>query len=217
MDSTALSRHPTIQAALALARRWCVGRIIDDAPALAHAVKVAAKLREHVPEPDPQLVAAVLLHDGPEFAPPNVDLDAVLAELGPQVRQVVRALEAEHASLGSSGRVPFAPEDRWVWWASAADKIVALSSMLRRAAKSGGPAFWAKRTAFIDALPYLLAFSEAAEPHLPQTMAAELSQLVAVAWQAPPAMVVKGGHGQAARPLLCRSSSLGQLAGLWAG
>jgi hypothetical protein len=53
MNSTALSRHPTIHAALALARRWCVGRIIDDAPALAHAVKVAATLHRHVPDPDP--------------------------------------------------------------------------------------------------------------------------------------------------------------------
>jgi HD domain len=200
MSSKARGGHPTIDVALILARKWCAGHVVGEAPALAHAVKVAATLRRHVPDADPQLVAAVLLHDSPEFAPPGVDLDAVLAELGPQVPRIVRALHAEHAGLDPAGGVPFDPADRWVWCASAADKIVALLSMLRRAAKSGdAAAFWARRSAFIDALPYFWAFYEAARLRLPQGMAAELGQLIAVAWQAPPGLVVKVGHGPGVR------------------
>jgi hypothetical protein len=192
--------HPVVEEALRLARAWCAGHIIDDAPALAHAVKVATTLCRHLPDADPQLVAAVLLHDSPEFAPPEVELDAVLATLGPQVKRIVRALEAEHEAINSPSGPPIDTDDTWVWCASAADKIVALTSLLSRAATSGDAAtFLSKRDAFITALPYLWSFHQAAKPYLPETMAAELGQLVAVALQAPPGEVVKVGHGPAAR------------------
>ena len=71
-------RHPLIDNALADARRWCAGQVIDDRPALAHAARVAVTLGEHVTDPAPELIAAALLHDSPEFAPAGIDLDAVL-------------------------------------------------------------------------------------------------------------------------------------------
>lgn len=93
-------RHPTVDTALALARTWCAGHVIDDAPALGHAIRVALTLDRHVPDAHPELVAAVLLHDSPEFAPAGLTLDELLtARLGPAVTRVVRALEAEHIGL----------------------------------------------------------------------------------------------------------------------
>jgi hypothetical protein len=56
-------RHPIVADALVLAGEWCRGQIIDGAPALGHAVKVALMLDRHVPDPAPELVAAVLLHE----------------------------------------------------------------------------------------------------------------------------------------------------------
>lgn len=134
-------RHPTVDTALALARTWCVGHVIDDAPALGHAIRVALTLDRHVPDAHPELVAAVLLHDSPEFAPHSVNLDELLtARLGPAVSRVVRALEAEHIGLDTiPGGPPIPIGDPWVLHASAADKIVALTSMLRRAATASDP------------------------------------------------------------------------------
>lgn len=63
--------------------------------------------------------------------------------------------------------------------ASAADKIVALKSMLRRAATAPDPAtFWTRRAAFRALVPYFRAFHTAAAPHLPADMAADLDFIV---------------------------------------
>jgi (p)ppGpp synthase/HD superfamily hydrolase len=94
-------RHPLIDRALADARRWCAGQVIDDRPALTHAARVAVTLGEHVAHPAPELIAAALLHDSPEFAPAGIDLDAALGHrYGREVVRIVRALEAEHHGPG---------------------------------------------------------------------------------------------------------------------
>lgn len=174
-------RHPTIDTALELARTWCAGHLIDDAPSLGHAVRVALTLDRHLPDGPPELIAAALLHDSPEFAPADLNLDELLtARLGPTVTRVVRALEAEHLGLDTiPGGPPIPIEDPPVLHASAADKIVALTSMLRRAATAPDPAaFWARRTAFRDLVPYFRAFHTEAAPHLPASMAADLNRIV---------------------------------------
>ncbi len=174
-------RHPLVDTALNLARTWCTGHVIDDAPALGHAIRVTLTLGRHLPAAPPELIAAALLHDSPEFAA-GVDLDEVLtSRLGPAVTWVVRAPEAEHAALDTvPGGPPIPVNDPWVLHASAADKIVALTSMLRRAAAAGDPtAFWALRRAFRDLVPYFRAFHRLATPHLPASMAADLDLIVA--------------------------------------
>jgi hypothetical protein len=185
MTMLARPRHPTVETALTLARRWCRGQRIDGAPALAHAARVAATLDAYLPAPPPQLIAAALLHDAPEFAPaadPDLDLYPYLAEtVGAEAARVVRALEVEHSELGATPGPPVPLDDPWVLWASAADKVVALGSLLRRAEASGNPAgFWAARNAFAAIVPYLSRFHATAAPHLPGTMSTDLGRLVVV-------------------------------------
>lgn len=193
-------RHPIIATALGLARSWYAGRVIDGAPALGHAVKVALVLDRHLRHPPPELVAAVLLHDAPYFAPPGLDLDAVLTgRLGPEVTSVVRALEREHTALADQPVPTVDTSDRWTVRASAADKIVALGSILRRASRTDDPAgFWSRRAAFVTRVPYFRAFHTNTAPLLPGGMAGELGRLVTAAERAtahlgPPTPLGGGG------------------------
>jgi hypothetical protein len=173
-------RHPIIATALGLARSWYAGRVIDGTPALGHAVKVALVLDRRLLACPPELLAAVLLHDAPYFAPPGLDLDAVLTgRLGPEVCSVVRALEREHTALADQP-VPAADTgDRWTVRASAADKIVVLGSVLRRASRADDPAgFWSRRAAFLARVPCFRAFHTNTVRLLPGGMAGELGRLV---------------------------------------
>jgi hypothetical protein len=179
-------RHPLVATALRLARDWCQGHTVDGAPALAHAVQVAVKLGEHLPAAPPELVAAILVHDSPEFAPAGLDLDAVLTVwLGDDVRRVVRAMEREHLTLDA--RQPQLPplDDRWTLYASAADKIVSLGSILERAAGANDPEhFWRAREPFIELVPYFREFHTEVAPLLPKAMGEVLWRVVAMAEQA---------------------------------
>jgi hypothetical protein len=178
-------RHPTVDLALTLARRWCEGHRIDGAPALTHAVDVAQTLLRYVPDASPELIAAGLLHDSPEFSEPYVesplDLDSFLEGVfGPEVPVVVRALEREHNAMGDPEQV-FC-DDRDTLLLSAADKIVSLGSILRRAAGSDDEgAYWEARRPFLDAVPHFRRFFAHAAPVLPADMARELGALVSVA------------------------------------
>jgi hypothetical protein len=176
-------RHPIVADALTLAREWCAGHVIDNAPALAHAVRVAVVLGRHVPEVAPDLVAAVLLHDSPEFAPPDIDLDALLtARLSPAVTTVVRALERQHVALDHGAVPDLTAVDQWTVRASAADKIVSLGSILGRADRTADPAaYWIHRTAFLSRVGYFRAFHTTAGPLLPDRMGADLDRLVDLA------------------------------------
>ncbi|MGH8905798.1 MAG: HD domain-containing protein [Egibacteraceae bacterium] len=146
-------------------------------------MKVALKLEEHVPNAPVELVAAALLHDSHEFAPPTENLDATLtARLGAGVTRVIRALEREHRALAERLEPQAPTDDPWTLWASAADKIVSLTSILGRAAATDDPdAFWNARRPFIERISYLRRFHTSTAPHLPATMGAELGRLVDMA------------------------------------
>ena len=173
-------RHPIVADALELARDWCAGYVIDTAPALGHAVKVALALGRHVPNAAPELVAAALLHDSPEYAPKDIDLDATLtARFGAPVAHIVRGLEREHVALDQRPVPDVTTEDQWTLYASAADKIVSLWSIMHRAARAPDPAaYWRARRAFVARVPYFAAFHTSAAPHLPPGMAGELARIV---------------------------------------
>ena len=163
-------RHPLERAALELAGRWCAGHQIGHGRALPHAIDVAGALRDHVPNVDAEVVAAVLLHDAPYFAPDQVDLYPVLAaRLTPEVARIVRALEHEHATMDTS-QLANLVEDRPVLLASTADKLVSMANVLNRS--DDPPA------GFLRSVSYFVAFSEAARPQLPSAMATELEHLV---------------------------------------
>jgi hypothetical protein len=173
-------RHPLIDTALQLARDWCAGHIIDGAPALAHAVKVAVAVGMHLPDAEPQLVAAVLLHDSPFLAPADVDLDTTLTtQLDAEVTRIVRTLQREHDAMDCDPSDFALPGDGSIVVASAADKIVSITSILERAAAAPDQeAFWAVRQPFLRAALYFRAFHTAATPQLPGTMATHLGRLV---------------------------------------
>jgi hypothetical protein len=145
-------------------------------------------LERHVHNPAPELVAAALLHDISRHGPTDVDVDAVLTvRFTGRVARIVWALQHELDAAG-----PLAPpvlnlsdEDRWTLQVSAADKMVTLGSMLRRAANALDlAAYWEARAAFVARLPYFAQFHTSAAPHLPPSMAGELARLVVRAEQA---------------------------------
>jgi hypothetical protein len=174
--------HPIVSTALALARTWCEGHQIDGAPALAHALRVASLLGTHVPTVTPELLAAALLHDAPDFAPAAGvgDLDAVLTDrLSAEVARVVRALTDEHQELDEAGQAPPPIGDPPVLLLSAADKIVSVASVLDRADAAPDPGeFWSTRRAFFTAVPYVRAVHQAAADYLPPALADALHALV---------------------------------------
>ena len=121
-----------------------------------------------------------MLHDAPYFAPADVHLDAVLTtRLGYAVTRTVRALEREHSAMDGSATPHTEPSDLWTVYASVADKIVAISSILRRASRAEDEsAFWAQRTVFVSRIGYFRAFCDLAGPHIPVTMRNELDHVV---------------------------------------
>ncbi|GIJ50044.1 hypothetical protein Val02_69300 [Virgisporangium aliadipatigenens] len=171
-----LPRHPLVADALRLARTWCDGHVIDQAPAIAHAVRVATVLTRTLDPAPSQLVAAALLHDAPYFAPTDTDLDELLTNrFGPAVAQTVRGLEAEHVALDHSTEPDLNGLSDWTVYASAADKVASLTSILRRATHSGDTAaYFRDRPKFVARVPYFNAFAAAAKPRLPHRLAEEL-------------------------------------------
>lgn len=169
--------------ALDQARVWCAGHEIDQAPALRHAVAVTVVLGRHHPETRPDVLAATLLHDSPEYAPADIDLDEYLTwTYGGETRRIVREMERLQDDMRPGNRAPaLDPADAVVVRAVCADKIIAISSMLRRARHSGNEAkFWAKRQAFIDVLPYFAAFRALAVPVCATEMLDQLTGLIAM-------------------------------------
>ncbi|MET0492938.1 MAG: metal-dependent phosphohydrolase [Actinoplanes sp.] len=179
-------RATMIDTAIELSRGFCEGHIIDGSPALGHALKVARKVGKHHPTASPDLVAAVILHDAPDFAPADMDLDNVLTErLSPAVTRIVRAIEREHEALGRSEVPDVQTDDLDVLIATAADKVVSIGAITQRARRSPDPvSYWGSRRPFIKRVPYFRAFAAAAEPHLPAGLARELTAVVSNAYDA---------------------------------
>lgn len=178
MSALSQPRNPLIERALADARVWCRGHIIDDRPALAHAVRVASKLDHHAPG-RVGLICAALLHDSPQFAPDPIGLDVYLTgSYGREVTRVVRAMQQQHEAL-DSGDPPVLVDDVAVVLTSTADKIVALSSLLTRARRSGDvPGFFRVRQPLLRLLPYFRAYRQAGIGLIPPGMSAELARVL---------------------------------------
>jgi hypothetical protein len=169
-------RHPLIERALRDVRRWSVGHVIDDRPAMAHAVAVAATIGRHAPHAAPELIAAALLHDLHDFAVPRVA--ELLHGYGPRVPWIIDELRAEHAAL--DGPVPPSPaEDPDVLLASTADRVVALTSLLRRAHRCGDvTGFFAARPALLRLLGHFRAGQRAGVGRVPAGLSAELAAVL---------------------------------------
>lgn len=140
---------------------------------------VAVTLGEYVAGTAPELIAAALLHDAPEFAPADIDVDAVLRRrYGSEVVRIVRALEAEHHALDTASSI-ITVDDLPVLLASTADKIVALASLSRRAERFGDvTGFFAARPALLRLLPHFRAFALAGVGRVPTGMSTRLDQVL---------------------------------------
>lgn len=173
-------RHPVVDSALTVAKRWCAGRVIDDRPALAHAVRVAVAIGAHQPRVKPQIIAAALLHDGPEFAPPNLDLNHFLTyHYGGEVTRLIRGMQAEHEALDAE--TPFVPDrtDTDFLLLSTADKLVALTSLMRRARLSGDvTGFFAIRQPLLRLLDHFRACQRSAIGVAPASLTRALGQIL---------------------------------------
>lgn len=181
-DILVLLDHPTTRWALILARRWCKDRRIGSEDALSHALAVVDELQQHIHDVAPDVVAAALLHDSPDLAPPTVDLDASLAALSPEVARLVRALQDEHDQLAAGTLLMPPTGDLGLMQLSAADKIVSIQGVLHRAGLAADrSAYWTERREFVATLGYLRDFHHAAAQVLPPRMAGDLGHLIGVA------------------------------------
>ncbi|KAB2376975.1 HD domain-containing protein [Actinomadura montaniterrae] len=174
---------PLVSTGLRLARAWCQGHQIDGAPALGHGVRVATCLGRHVPSATPELIAAALVHDGPEFAPLAGVEDVygvITAELSAGVARVVRALADEHQALDAAGEAEPPLGDVPTLLASTADKAVSLESVLNRGlSREIDPAeYWRTRGAFLAAVPYFRVFHSKAAGVVPRPLADALHVMV---------------------------------------
>ncbi len=181
-------RPRIVAAALDIARRWCAGQIIDGAPALGHAVRVALTLGRHMPDVPSELLAAVLLHDVPDY----VRADVVDAEVGgwcgTSTLIALWMIHDEHIAMDLYRTDPAAAVRRLdrlpagVAAALTADKIVSVRYVLARAlAAADLRDYWASRVAFLALVPYFRAFHAATADRVPAGLAGELEQLVAAA------------------------------------
>jgi hypothetical protein len=174
MTVLAPPRHPHLELALTDARAWCHGEVIDQRPALSHAVQVAvvtgAAARHHPHHP--LLPVAALLHDSPIFGQPGLDLDAYLDRwYGPALPRLVRAFQREHAAMDTDDQT-VEVSDPDIVLLYTADKVVALSSMLRRYRPAADPTtFFAARQPFLRLMPYFHACQVAVAAWLDDALA----------------------------------------------
>lgn len=178
-------RPPVIAEALAIARRWCAGHVIDGAPALAHAVRVAALFGKHLPDAPPALVAAVLLHDVPDYTGPEEFGAEVGDRCGTETLVGLWLIHGEHIAMeqyrydpdGATRRLAQLRPD--IAAVLAADKVISLSYVLSGARRAPDiPAYWSSRRAFLLLVPYFRAFLAATASKLPEGLADELGGLV---------------------------------------
>lgn len=179
-------RSALIDTAIEYARGWCSGHFIDGAPALAHAIKVARKAEEHEPGIRPELAAALLLHDAPEYAAQDPAVGSAESlyvllgvKLNAEVARLVRAITDEHAAMENRA-LNVARMDHEVLLGIAADKVVAIAAITQRGRSSADPAaFWSTRSAFTGRMSYFHDFAVAARSRLPDSLAVELALVVA--------------------------------------
>jgi hypothetical protein len=179
-DIVSLLDHPTTSAALLMALRWSRSGAVAGHDPLAHALDVIGILRGRIDDVTPDVLAAAVLRDSGEFAPPAIDLEAALAEVSLEVARLVQALQAEHDALGAD-TIPTPPADLRVMQISGADKIVTLLDVLAEAGAATDPAaYWTQHHVFVAVLRCFREFQQAADGVVPPSMLVDLDRLITV-------------------------------------
>jgi hypothetical protein len=146
-------------------------------------------LERYVPDPAPDVIAGILLHDAPEHVLDRAGLDRyLLCRFGVTAHRIVGSIEREHKHLaGWSGMTAdlrawlneLAHDEDAVLLAGSADKIVAFTSVLRRSDRAADArVYWHRRRLFVARLPYFREYHLAVADRLPAPMADELSRLI---------------------------------------
>ncbi|WP_035742304.1 HD domain-containing protein [Parafrankia elaeagni] len=200
-------RHPIVVEALTIARRWCDGHEIDGAPAITHAVRVADLLGQHLPDAPPALVAAVLLHDVPDYTGPEQFGAEVSDRCGTDTLIALWLIHGEHIAMEQHRHDPDGAVHRLsqlrpdIAAALAADKVISLTYVLGNARQAPDiRAYWAARRPFLLLVPYLRTFLKATGPQLPDGLADELGGLLREARRA----LVLAAHVPTIRPHAAR-------------
>ncbi len=160
--------------------------MIDNAPALGHAVRVALTLGRNVPDVAPELLAAILLHDIPDYAPADVVDAEVGGRCGTGTLALLRMIHDEHAAMDLFHTDPAAALRRidrlpaGLAAALAADKIVSIRYVLTGALTTADlHYYWARRGAFLALMPYFRVFHATTAGRVPAGLAHDLEQLIA--------------------------------------
>ncbi len=153
-------------------------------------MRVALTLGRHLPDAPPELLAAVLLHDVPDYARADVVDAEVGGWCGTNTLITLWAIHDEHTAMDLYRTSPASAVRRLsrlpdgVAAALAADKTVSLRYVLTGARNAPDlAAFWATRHAFLTLVPYLRAFQAATAHRLPESLVRDLDQLVTDAEQ----------------------------------
>jgi hypothetical protein len=172
-----LPQDRTVADACRDARRWCNGHLINGLPAVEHGARVALVLSEHLAVPPPELIAAALLHNAPEFGPRG-DIDAVLtARHGPEAARIVRELHFEHHTIDD--RPP--PVEERLLLASTAHQVAELATVIDLARASGDPSAYlaGDRLGFHRYIARFRAAYAARLGRIPPSMAAHYADVLA--------------------------------------
>lgn len=176
MNALSQPYDPLIEQAMADARTWCRGHIIDDRRRWHTRSRSRTNSTSTYPASCNWSAPRWFTHRSPLFAPGSFDLDTYLTgNYGPEVTRIVRAMQAQHEALDSDNP-PVLVDDVPVLLTSTADKIVALTSLLRRARLSGDvQGFFRVRQPLLRILPYFRAYQRAGAALIPPRMAADLA------------------------------------------
>ncbi len=141
-----------------------------------------------MPDMPSDLLAAVLLHDVPDYARDDVVDAEVGSWCGTNTLIVLWMIHGEHTAMDLYRTDPAAAVRRLdrlpagVVAALTADKIVSVRHVLAGAlAAADLRGYWESRGAFLALVPYFRAFRAATADRVPAGLASELDELVAAA------------------------------------
>jgi (p)ppGpp synthase/HD superfamily hydrolase len=184
-------RSSGVNAALSIARELGMGRTIDGAPPVRHAVRVVVVLERYVPVVDEQLAAGIILHDTPYFTEDRTALDTRIRDsVGAVAADIVTSIETEHRFMGQAEGTSdvlivhlhalAARPDPTLLLATIADKITSFESIIGRSEKAPCLGdFWRARLPLARRLAYFRQAHTITASRLPAAMAEAYDRLVA--------------------------------------
>ncbi|QKZ23889.1 hypothetical protein [Streptomyces chartreusis] len=180
-------KDPRAERAFQLSAKWASGQLTSHrVRAFSHATTVTNTLGRYVPNIPPQAVAACLLHAVPKWPQPDRAVHRLVEnQCGPEAQRLLRALRAEHNSVGVPSNDAAREHLRllrhmpWLAHTSLAFKIVTLQHTLSRPARTSRALMGQlARTDQGSQLPYLIQVHALTAGIVPQPMSDEFGRLL---------------------------------------